>query len=611
MAASATSPHSPDVRMDRQAIVLIALWAISILAAFVACSFGRYAIHTMSGDWANEMAMIEADYHNATLPHEQPIVIDYSLHYPHWGFALVASTAARFRLNPLRSMQVWTIAWLISGCFLLAVRLASISKDRPPLGTMILTALYLAVCAYIGFGWRGQVEGNFFFAQLSATTLALAGLVALQFCAWQENLTSLFIVLWGAIVLPNFHLVPAVWFTLAGIIILLSRTTNLRASLLNSVLVGLIAASSWILQGSSSSMASLANNNGSFITRLGQLADQGKGVAVGLCAVLVLMLFALFRLLRRLPYAKLRPSLVPFAGLIAAIVLISLQSAVYVMLHQGSIYAILKYSYLLAGEGAVLLISMRWRASSGSERLLLRNPALATVACVILLFCAQLPFIPTPDDQTALMNLRARLLRVQGQFTPEHRVYPQFPDMDYDRNYYLATAIMRIPTDDRTIKWLLRGAVGEEAFDWPAKNQIAVRNAQFESGALAPWTPYGTLESSISSERFHNGKFGLAEAQGTGSVYQDITGLQPGAEYTISAWISANPGTTATAQIAAYETDAKGATASAAVRPTPEWQMITYRVKLVSHSWLRIHLCRNAGNGTVFWDDVQVAQNVQ
>jgi hypothetical protein len=351
--------------------------------------------------------------------------------------------------------------------------------------------------------------------------------------------------------------------------------------------------------------------NGAFLTRLGQLADHGKGVAIGLGAVLVLMLFALFRLLRGVPYAKLRPSLVPFAGLIAAIVLISLQSAVYVMLHQGSIYAILKYSYLLAGEGAVLLISIRWRTSTGSERLLLRNPALTAVVCVILLFCAQLPFIPTPDDQTALMNLRARLLRVRGRFPPEPRVYPQFPDMDYDRNYYLATAIMRIPTDDRTNKWLSRSAAGEEAFDWPAKNQIGVRNAQFESGALPPWTPYGTLEASVSSEHFRNGKFGLAEAQGTGTVYQDITGLQPGAEYTISAWIYANPGTTATAQIAAYETDTHGAIASAAVRPTPEWQMITYRVKLVSHSWLRIHLCRNAGNGTVFWDDVQMTQTVQ
>ena len=165
------------------------------------------------------------------------------------------------------------------------------------------------------------------------------------------------------------------------------------------------------------------------------------------------MLVTLFLLRRtsldRDPYRRL----IPYSGTIAIIVLICLQSALYCGLHQGSIYAIVKYSYLLAIEGALLISSIGPFLRIDSEKLLLRTPAFK-LSCVILFFCAQGPVFMTLDDQTSLMQMRNKLLRVEGTLDRNHRTYPQFPGVDYDRRFYLASAVMRIPRDQRTLSWL-------------------------------------------------------------------------------------------------------------------------------------------------------------
>jgi hypothetical protein len=204
------------------------------------------------------------------------------------------------------------------------------------------------------------------------------------------------------------------------------------------------------------------------------------------------------------------------------------------------------------------------------------------------------------------MEMRERLLRVKGTFDPGHRGYPQFSSFDYDRNFYLAAAVMRIPLDGRTFRWLLRGAVGEDVFVWPTRIQVLVPNAGFESGASAPWIPYGAVRTSITSKR-HGGKFSLAEISGYGSIYQDVKGLQPGAEYTISAWISSEPGATATAQVAAWDPSTNIATSSMATNPKPDWMLVALEMKANSRGVLRVHLVRNEGKGPIFWDDVEVS----
>jgi hypothetical protein len=99
------------------------------------------------------------------------------------------------------------------------------------------------------------------------------------------------------------------------------------------------------------------------------------------------------------------------------------------------------------------------------------------------------------------------------------------------------------------------------------------------------------------------------EDSGYGSEYQNVKGLEAGANYTVEAWVSADIGTTATAQIAAYDPGANVATFSAAVTPAPGWTLLKHTVRVSSAALIRIHLFRNAGSGSIFWDDVKVSRD--
>jgi len=63
----------------------------------------------------------------------------------------------------------------------------------------------------------------------------------------------------------------------------------------------------------------------------------------------------------------------------------------------------------------------------------------------------------------------------------------------------------------------------------------------------------------------------------------------------------------ARAQVAVYEPGAKAATGSEEITPVHGGQRLTHRVKLGSGDLLRVHLSRYEGNGTIYWDDVEVS----
>lgn len=131
------------------------------------------------------------------------------------------------------------------------------------------------------------------------------------------------------------------------------------------------------------------------------------------------------------------------------------------------------------------------------------------------------------------------------------------------------------------------------------------RNGDFETGSLAPWAPFEEVHASVTPEDKHAGNYGLAESEDAGSVYQDITGLEPGKRYRIMAWVSASPGATAPAQIAVWDPAANVASYSGAIIPNSNWQPVEMSTAAKSGA-LRIHLFREPGSGTVYWDDVHV-----
>jgi Family of unknown function (DUF6311)/Carbohydrate binding domain len=136
--------------------------------------------------------------------------------------------------------------------------------------------------------------------------------------------------------------------------------------------------------------------------------------------------------------------------------------------------------------------------------------------------------------------------------------------------------------------------------------QEAIGDPGFEDTDLSDWISWLSVKTAVSTSRVHSGKRSLAESAGAGSVYQDITGLEPGRKYEVSAWASASPGATATGQIAIWDPGTNLATFSTLLTPGPTWQLMTHSETVSKSGTLRIHLFRNQGAGTIFWDDVRI-----
>lgn len=131
-----------------------------------------------------------------------------------------------------------------------------------------------------------------------------------------------------------------------------------------------------------------------------------------------------------------------------------------------------------------------------------------------------------------------------------------------------------------------------------------IRNPGFEDGGLSAWSTYRSVQIGLSSARAHTGTYSLMETAGEGSVYQDVTGLEPGRVYGIAAWAAGSCEATATAQIAVFDPGSDVATFSSSVSPDSVWQPVEHRVTAGPGGILRIHLYRNQGAGVIYWDDV-------
>ena len=141
-----------------------------------------------------------------------------------------------------------------------------------------------------------------------------------------------------------------------------------------------------------------------------------------------------------------------------------------------------------------------------------------------------------------------------------------------------------------------------------ARLESAIANPGFEDGNVAPWSPVWEVNARVGTSRAHSGEHSLAE-RGTGSVYQDITSLEPGAAYTVDAWVSASPDATAPAQITIYDPTSNVASSSPFVTPGTDWERVSQSFTAGAEGTVRLHLLRGPGSGTVYWDDVQIARD--
>jgi arabinogalactan endo-1,4-beta-galactosidase len=132
----------------------------------------------------------------------------------------------------------------------------------------------------------------------------------------------------------------------------------------------------------------------------------------------------------------------------------------------------------------------------------------------------------------------------------------------------------------------------------------AVANPGFEDGDTSPWSTNGA-KAAVSTVTAHSGKYSVAET-GAGTVYQDINGLEPGATYTLFAWVSGTPGDRTTAQIIIYNPSDNTSASSTPVLSNPGWQLLSRSFTVGREGAIRIHLARGPGDGTVYWDDVHI-----
>jgi hypothetical protein len=191
---------------------------------------------------------------------------------------------------------------------------------------------------------------------------------------------------------------------------------------------------------------------------------------------------------------------------------------------------------------------------------------------------------------------------------------PLSPDSAYVVTYMLAQQIAQGPTGpgkchnvDQFILCSPKTDFGLSPLVDPGELlQNPLADADFEEPTLSAWPTFQNVTAVVSSARAHSGTHSLAETAGAGSVYQDLFGLTPGQIYQVVAWVAGTPGTTATAQISIYDPGANVATFSIPLTPKENWQMISHSARVSSQGILRVHLFRNPGSGTIFWDDVRV-----
>jgi hypothetical protein len=170
------------------------------------------------------------------------------------------------------------------------------------------------------------------------------------------------------------------------------------------------------------------------------------------------------------------------------------------------------------------------------------------------------------------------------------------------------------PSDPRSLYLKVANFVAVDPFALDIKGnasgkQVPVANAGFENGRISPWMSFQSVQGTASSEHVHSGRFSLQESSGGGSFYQDISGLEPGTTYTISAWVASSPGGNSTAEIAVWDPTTNLATFSQTLLPKSTWQVLEQHFRVGLGGTVRIHLFRNTGAGSIFWDDIQVSSD--
>ena len=137
-----------------------------------------------------------------------------------------------------------------------------------------------------------------------------------------------------------------------------------------------------------------------------------------------------------------------------------------------------------------------------------------------------------------------------------------------------------------------------------AENGVA--NPGLEDGTTAPWSTNGA-RTAISTVTAHSGSYSLAMT-GAGTAYQDVNGLEPGAWYTLFAWVSGTPGEPVNAELIIFNPTDGVSTSTSVIQTGSGWRQVSRSLVVGREGAIRINLARGPGDGTVYWDDIHLSR---
>lgn len=457
---------------------LILCFAAAVFAWLVT-SGGTVALICAGIDWADHLEYIETFYLDRGTEVTAAVATGMG-HYPPMAHWLCASVSRWLDLPPPRTLQLFCAALGFVGCALVAFRAGRLVKFacEKPLARfwafLILVVAY-GILTYLGLGIFGHLAFNFFYAQFCGTVAALVGLQVLRHRRLRNPyLGSIFLHLAGVAITCT-HLLPGLWFYGAAFLTGAPWARGRRSAIAYLLANGAVAGLSLWLNPYVFGMVKTSSNNGDFVLRTGIFSSTPILLIIFFSSISLVAALGVAAWLR-LGHGGWIVLIRHHAGLLSIVGLLLLNGVVFLTSGFSSAYSLKKYLMILAIETPLGLMSLvtllagtrsMWLKDSavpglGITSLRLGRYSTLTSVAYIALIAAQIPFSLWGYDQLPLLYYRETLLSQRYQMPPAGRAYPQSPQLHSIANYYLATGILGIPRDARTLNWLVvKGGQGE------------------------------------------------------------------------------------------------------------------------------------------------------
>jgi hypothetical protein len=469
---------SQGQRFNKQSSVLLLLvYVLLICSVLVQSRMGRYATPILGVDWAHHMSLVETLYSDGDRDVNDRIgnLAEMS-GYPdgsHWAVVYLANFC---HISPLQSIQIWVGVLTLTASFLLVLKWNLYIHSLPGHNIWlryVLLAAWALFAAYMGVNASGHTASNFFFAQLFGTVIAIGVHYLLQRGGLHGTIRVCLVIVTAGVLLPNIHLLPAVWFLTASLLCLFAEAETLSQRLRTCIAVVGTVGACWWTNTSVWRMVKIAENNGDFVIRSGIV----KSSAIILFPTALVLLCAVWALVwtQRTGLMTARRYLSQTSGLISVLVLVLLQATTLLIAGRQGTYSLAKYLYFLSFEVPAILVFVPVpfekylfpRFGSFSSKTW-------TPVALGLLFLCQAPFVSYVYDQTTLLRVRDKLVDYRSRYMGGDRKYPEFPELSPPMNYYLATGLMRIPRDQRTEAWFVGShATGDRSIEPAALTSAA------------------------------------------------------------------------------------------------------------------------------------------